>query len=129
MQAAKPSASKNSRLFIPNISSDYTINYNIICNSTPNNSRKVFFVMLAYAVGFGVMCHDSINGLLFRCHGFIISCFCKWSTVFCDYYKLLHVNPLVHKRIRKPRFATSFCNEYFGSQMHSETKVLTCTHD
>ena len=70
MQAANPSASKNSFLFIPNISNNLTLNYNIVCHAITDASRKIIITMFADSPCFGIMCHDSFNCLLFRCHVF-----------------------------------------------------------
>ena len=76
MQAAKNSASKNSFLLIPYISSNYIINYNIVSHAIANSCGKIIVPILANTVCPWVSCLNRFAGffvVLFCCHEFIIS--------------------------------------------------------
>jgi hypothetical protein len=89
MQAANAKASKNSRLLIPNISSDYTVNYNIVCGHITDTGRKIVVAMIAHVIGSGIVLGDGLNGLLFRCHGFIIPDFSGLASLCTNIFELL----------------------------------------
>ena len=72
MQAAKPSASKNSRLLIPDISNKLILNYNIVRNAPPNTGRKIFVVVLYNVVRISIVIPYQVTCfgvVLFRFHG------------------------------------------------------------